>query len=74
MNLFPALTIPPIRLMQDIPLALMAVRTQTMEVPDAFPTIPAVWEAEQILAEAENPEVTIPKAPCRNTFIPPVTN
>ena len=46
------------RLMHDIALALMA--TQTTEVLDTFPTIPAVQEAEQILAEAENPEVTFP--------------
>ena len=37
------------------------MRTQTTEVLDTFPTIPAVQEAEQILAEAENPEVTIPQ-------------
>ena len=49
------------RLMHDIALALMATQTQTTEVPDTFPTIPAVQEAEQILAEAENPEVTIPQ-------------
>ena len=49
------------RLMHDIALALMAVQTQTTEVLDTFPTIPAVQEAEQILAEAENPEVTIPQ-------------
>ena len=42
-------------------LALMAVQTQTTEVLDTFPTIPVVQEAEQILAEAENPEVTIPQ-------------
>ena len=47
--------------MHDIALALMAVQTQTTEVLDSFPTIPAVQEAEQILAEAENPEVTIPQ-------------
>ena len=47
------------RLMHDIALALMA--TQTTEVLDTFPTIPALQEAEQILAEAENPEVTIPQ-------------
>ena len=34
---------------------------ETTEVLDTFPTIPAVQEAEQILAEAENPEVTIPQ-------------
>ena len=45
----------------DIALALMAVQTQTTEVLDTFPTIPVVQEAEQILAEAENPEVTIPQ-------------
>ena len=39
----------------------MASQTQTTEVLDTFPTIPAVQEAEQILAEAENPEVTIPQ-------------
>ena len=39
------------RLMHDIALALMATQTQTT----------AVQEAEQILAEAENPEVTIPQ-------------
>ena len=49
------------RLMHDIALALMATQTQTTEVLDTFPTIPAVQEAEQILAEAENPEVTIPQ-------------
>ena len=49
------------RLMHDIALALMAVQTQTTEVLDTFPTIPVVQEAEQILAEAENPEVTIPQ-------------
>ncbi|MBQ8973309.1 MAG: hypothetical protein IJ074_09565 [Clostridia bacterium] len=49
------------RLMYDIALALMAVQTQTMEGLDTFPTIPAVQETEQILAEAENPEVTIPQ-------------
>ena len=48
------------RLMHDIALALMATQTQTTEVLDTFPTIPAVQEAE-ILAEAENPEVTIPQ-------------
>ena len=48
------------RLMHDIALALMATQTQTTEVLDTFPTIPAVQEAEQILAEAENPEVTFP--------------
>ena len=42
-------------------LALMATQTQTTEVLDTFPMIPAVQEAEQILAEAENPEVTIPQ-------------
>ena len=36
-------------------------QTQTTEVLDTFPTIPVVQEAEQILAEAENPEVTIPQ-------------
>ena len=46
------------RLMHDIALALMATQTQTTEVLDTFPTIPAV---QQILAEAENPEVTIPQ-------------
>ena len=46
-------------LMHDTALALMA--TQTTEVLDTFPAIPAVQEAEQILAEAENPEVTIPQ-------------
>ncbi len=46
--------------MHDIALALMATQTQTTEVLDTFPTIPAVQEAEQILAETENPEVTIP--------------
>ena len=45
----------------DIALALMATQTQTTEVLDTFPTILAVQEAEQILAEAENPEVTIPQ-------------
>ena len=40
------------RLMHDIALALMATQTQTTEVLDTFPTIPAVQEAEQILAEA----------------------
>jgi len=49
------------RLMHDIALALMAVQTQTTEVLDTFPTIPVVQEAEQILAAAENPEVTIPQ-------------
>ena len=49
------------RLMHDIALALMAVQTQTTEVLDTFPTIPVVQEAEQILAESENPEVTIPQ-------------
>ena len=39
--------------MHDIALALMAVRTQTTEVLDTFPTIPVVQEAEQILQEAE---------------------
>ena len=39
------------RLMHDIALALMATQTQTT----------AVQEAVQILAEAENPEVTIPQ-------------
>ena len=47
--------------MHDIALALMAVQTQTTDVLDTFPTIPVVQEAEQILAEAENPEVTIPQ-------------
>ena len=42
------------RLMHDIALALMAVQTQTTEVLDAFPTIPVVQEAEQILRENEN--------------------
>ena len=51
------------RLMHDIALALMAVQTQTTEVLDSFPTIPVVQEAEQILAEAENPEVKTAKAP-----------
>ena len=51
------------RLMHDIALALMATQTQTTEVLDTFPTIPAVQEAEQILLDTENPEVTIPKAP-----------
>ena len=46
-------------LMHDTALALMA--TQTTEVLDIFPAIPAVQEAELILAEAENPEVTIPQ-------------
>ena len=41
--------------------AASAVQTQTTEVLDTFPTTPAVQEAEQILAEAENPEVTIPQ-------------
>ena len=49
--------------MHDIALALMATQTQTTEVLDTFPTIPAVQEAEQILAEAENPEVTIRRKP-----------
>ena len=49
------------RLMHDIALALMATQTQTTEVLDTFPTIPVLQEAEQILAEAENPEVTIPQ-------------
>ena len=40
------------RLTHDIALALMAVQTQTTEVLDAFPTIPAAKEAEQILKEA----------------------
>ena len=47
--------------MCDIDLALMAVQTRTRSVLDTFPTIPAVQEAEHILAEAENPEVTIPQ-------------
>ena len=65
------------RLMHDIALALMAVQTQTTEVLDSFPTIPAALEAEQILAEkpakapakapseqpAEKPAVTIPQEP-----------
>ena len=34
------------RLMHDIALALMATQTQTTEVLDTFPTIPAVQEAE----------------------------
>ena len=51
------------RLMHDIALALMAVQTQTTEVLDSFPTIPVVQEAEQILAEAENPEVKTARAP-----------
>jgi hypothetical protein len=64
------------RLMHDIALALMATQTQTTEVLDTFPTIPAVQEAEQILGSAENPEVTIPQEalPCRNTSMPPITN
>lgn len=49
------------RLMHDIALALMATQTQTTEVLDTFPTIPAVQEAERILGSAENPEVTIPQ-------------
>ena len=49
------------RLMHDIALALMAVQTQTTEVLDSFPTIPVTQEAEQILQELENPEVTIPQ-------------
>ena len=40
------------RLTHDIALALMAVQTQTTEVLDAFPTIPAAKEAEQILKKA----------------------
>ena len=40
-------------LMHDIALALMATQTQTTEVLDTFPTIPAVQEAEQILAGVE---------------------
>ena len=47
------------RLMNDITLALMAAQTHTTEVLDTFPMIPVVQEAEQILAEVENPEVTI---------------
>ena len=62
------------RLIHDIALALMATQTQTTEVLDTFPTIPAVQEAEQILTEAENPEVTIPQEACRNTSMPPTTN
>ena len=37
------------RLMHDIALALMATQTQTTEVLDTFPTIPAVQEAENEL-------------------------
>ena len=37
----------------------MAAQIQTTEEPDTFPAIPAVQEAEQILAE--DPEVTIPQ-------------
>ena len=44
------------RLMHDIALALMAVQTQTTEVLDSFPTIPATMEAEEILTQ----EGTIP--------------
>ena len=58
-----SLPYPADRLMHDIALALMATQTQTTEVLDTFPTIPAVQEAEQILLDTENPEVTIPKAP-----------
>ena len=47
--------------MHDIALVLMATQTQTTEVLDTFPTIPSVQEAEQILAEAENQEVTTPQ-------------
>lgn len=46
------------RLMHDIALALMAVQTQTTEVLDAFPTIPVVAEAEELLkAQMEKEEV-----------------
>ena len=44
------------RLMHDIALALMAVQTQTTEVLNTFPTIPATMEAEEILTQ----EGTIP--------------
>lgn len=44
------------RLMHDIALALMAVQTQTTEVLDAFPTLPVVQTAEQILKKQEMPE------------------
>ena len=41
------------RLMHDIALALMAVQTQTTEVLDSFPTIPARQEAEELLNQTE---------------------
>jgi len=46
------------RLMHDIALALMAVQTQTTEVLDSFPTIPATTMAEEILAENQTAEPT----------------
>lgn len=46
------------RLMHDIALALMAVQTQTTEVLDTFPTIPATMEAEELLkAQTEDEEI-----------------
>ena len=47
------------RLMHDIALALMAVQTQTTEVLDTFPTIPATQEAEQILQGTPTPPTPV---------------
>lgn len=41
----------------------MAVQTRGTEVPDTFPVIPAVREAERILAEVENPEARSRRKP-----------
>ncbi|MEG1192713.1 MAG: hypothetical protein RSG50_05755 [Clostridia bacterium] len=43
------------RLIHDIALAIMAVQTQTTEVLDAFPTIPATQAAETLLKETHAP-------------------
>ena len=43
------------RLMHDIALALMAVQTQTTEVLESFPTIPATMETEELLNQTVAP-------------------
>ena len=48
------------RLMHDIALALMAVQTQTTEVLDSFPTIPATRLAEQLTMDQMTEEEEIP--------------
>ena len=46
------------RLMVDIPLALLAVQTQSTETLDAFPTKPATQEAEELPThQTETPSI-----------------